>query len=238
MRTVGLCLCLALTACGAQQLPPPPAPTREVPALDLPDGPPAAGTGRVIVDTNGERARVSEIASVATATTYRGNMATIVDVRPLCTTPCVLDLPYGTHPLVLQSTSDESHQSSAELDVGPRQKVFRHALGERTDGGPVRTIGLSLMGLGLVTALTGAVLWGTGAMIESSEHRESSITGPGQVITGIGAAAMLVSLPFLFLARPTERPGTTTEWTVPTQKDGPRAIQIQAGTAGFPAQSF
>lgn len=230
MRTALFASALLVAGCGAQQLPPPPAPSREIPELDLPEGPPAAGTGRVIVDTNGEKARVSEIRSVATAVAHTGgHTTTIVDVRPLCTTPCVVDLPYGTHPLVLQSMADESRQSTAELDVGPRPKIFRHALGERTDGGTARAIGTTVMGLGAVTAVTGAILWGVGALAESSDGRPSSLVSPGQITLAAGASAMVVALPFLLFSRPTERPGTTTEWTVP---DGPRRIQIDTANAG------
>jgi hypothetical protein len=223
MRSI-VVLGVLLAGCGAEQLPPPAAPAREMPELDLPDGPPATGTGRVIVDTNGEKARVSEIRGIATGVAGT-EPVTVVDVRPLCTTPCVVDLPYGTHPLVLQSMTDESHQSTAELDVGPRPKIFRHTLGERTDGGTARTIGGSLLGLGAVTALSGGILWAVGG----------TLTTPGRITGGAGLSAMVVALPFLLFSRPTERPGATTEWTLP---DGPRRIQIEGADTGNHGRSL
>jgi hypothetical protein len=188
----------ACSACGAQQLPPPPAPSHDLPSVALPELPPAAGTGRVIVETNGEAAHVGEV--------------TLASVRPLCTTPCVLDLPYGAHPLLLRSTNDETRASAAEVDVGPRPKVFRHTLGERTDGGPVRPVALSILGVGLLTAVTGGILWGV-----SASGRTGSLRTTGEIATGAGAGAVMLSLPLLFFARPTERPGATTEWSLPQQ---------------------
>ena len=208
------------SGCGTEHLPPPAAPAREVPAdVDMPVEPPPQGTGRVVIDANGERAKVIEITGSATAAAgnYR---ATLIGLRPICTTPCVVDLPYGSHPLVLRSTPDHSRVSELELDVGARPKVVRHTLGERKDGGTVRSIGATLLTLGLVTALTGGILWGVGEAASSS-GQPSSITGPGQILTGIGAAGVGISIPLLMLDRPSERPGATTEWSMPLDTRSP-----------------
>jgi len=199
------------TGCGVQQLPAMKAPPKMVPAdVELPDEPPAPGTGRVIIETNGERAKVVEITGSATASTG-GYSATIVGIRPLCTTPCVVDLPYGSHPLVMHSISDETHQSETEIDVGARAKVFRHTLGERKDGGGLRTAGASLLTLGVIAATTGAILWLAG----SASNDQGSLVSNGQVITGLGSAGILLSIPLLIAGRPTERAGATTQWNLP-----------------------
>ncbi len=200
------------TGCGVQRLPAASAPAKVVPGdLDLPVDPPAAGTGRVIIETNGEPAKVVEITGAATASNGRYT-ATIVGVRPLCTTPCIVDLPYGSHPLVMHSLSDETHQSETELEVGARAKVFRHTLGERKDGGAARTVGSTLLTLGIVAAATGAILWAVGA----SSTTGSDLAGRGQLITGLGAGGIGLSIPFLLVGRPTERPGSTTQWNLPS----------------------
>jgi hypothetical protein len=214
MKTRWLLLGAAMlaTGCGVQQLPAVSPPAKVVPSdLDLPTDPPAAGTGRVILETNGEPAKVVEITGAATATGNGGYSATIVGIRPLCTTPCVLDLPYGSHPLVMHSISDETRQSETELEVGARAKVFRHTLGERKDGGAIRTAGASLLTLGLIAAATGAVLWAVGA----SNANGSDLAEKGQVVTALGAGGIALSIPFLIFGRPTERAGSTTQWNLP-----------------------
>lgn len=226
--------CLAaLAGCGPQQLAPPSAPRREAPVVDVPPDAPAPGTGRVFIDAAGDKAKVVEITGAVSASAGRYR-ATIVGFRPLCTTPCVVDLPYGSHPIALQSTSDPTRQSEATLEVGPRQKVFRHALGERKDGGALRTVGGTLIGLGAVTAITGAVLWGTGALLNSSSASgsgaKSGLEGTGQVITGIGAVGIVFGLPFFLIDRPTERPGNSTEWTVPGPTAPPSNAPVAPGS--------
>lgn len=202
------------SGCGTEHLPPPSPPPREVPKdLDLPAEPPPNGAGRVVIDANGERAKVVEITGSATAAAgnYR---ATIIGLRPLCTTPCVVDLPYGSHPLVLRSTTDETRMSELELDVGPKPKIVRHTLGEKEDGGAPRAIGSTVLVLSVITAATGGLLWGLGELA-SKPGQESGLVGSGQVVTGIGAAGILLSIPLLVVGRPSERPGATTEWTIP-----------------------
>jgi hypothetical protein len=207
----GLAIACAVTACGAEQLPPPAAPPREIPkGLDLPEDPPAPGTGRVIVEANGERASVEEVTGVLTGL-EGGRPTSMIGVRPLCTTPCVVDLPYGSHPLVLRSTTDETRQSTAELDVGPRPKVFRHALGERNDGGATHAVGVTFLSLGVVGAITGALLWGIGSA------NASGLEPTGKLVTGVSALSILIAVPILIASRPTEQPGATTEWTLPSR---------------------
>jgi len=202
------------SGCGTEHLPPPSPPPRVVPAdVDFPAEPPPNGAGRVVIDANGERAKVVEITGSATAAAG-GYRATIIGLRPLCTTPCVVDLPYGSHPLVLRSTTDETRMSELELDVGPRAKIVRHQLGERKSGGAANIVGSSVLALGAITALTGALLWGVGELASRPEQ-PSGLVGPGQIVTGIGAAGILLSIPLLIIGRPSERPGATTEWTLP-----------------------
>lgn len=206
-----LVLSLTTTACGVEHLPPPAAPSRELPKdLEVPTEAPAPGHGRVILDTAGQRAKAVEITGAATAMSG-GYAATIVGVRPLCTTPCVVDLAYGSHSVMFRAEGDPEHQSEAEVAVGTRPKVVRHALGERKTGGAAASVGAALLLTGLSVALTGAILWGVGGASKTG----SSLEGTGQVLTGLGAAGFVLSIPFLIAGRPTERPGATTEWSLP-----------------------
>jgi hypothetical protein len=206
----------AVLGCGVEQLPAARPPSRTLPAeVVVPADPPAVGSGRVILDTNGEPASVVEITSgAATASGAVTADSRGVGVRPLCTTPCVVDLPYGSHPIVLRSISDESRQSETELDVGARAKVFRHTLGERTDGGAMRMVGASFLTLGILAFAAGAVVWGAGS---TSSHASPSLVTNGEVLTGGGAGGVLLAIPFLLMGRPTERPGATTQWSLPAR---------------------
>ncbi len=219
--------CLPVLGCSAEHLPPPAAPAREVPQVDVPVEPPAHGTGRIVLETNGERAKVVEVTGSAMAASG-GYRATVIGLRPLCTTPCVVDLPYGSHPLLLASTTDATRTSELELEVGAKPKVVRHTLGERKDGGAARTVGATLLTLGVTAALTGALLWGIGAAVSDSGH-DSGLVGPGQILTASGGAGILFAVPLLIVGRPTERPGATTEWT-PDGTEPRRALP--SSTAG------
>jgi hypothetical protein len=206
----------AVLGCGVERLPAARPPPRMLPAeVVVPADPPAAGSGRVILDTNGEPASVVEITSGVTAASGAATAEPhVVGVRPLCTTPCIVDLPYGSHPIVLRSIADESRQSETELDVGARAKVFRHTLGERTDGGAVRMVGASFLTLGILAVAAGVVVWGAGS---TSSHPSPSLVTNGEVLTGVGAGGVLLSIPFLLMGRPTERPGATTQWSLPAR---------------------
>ena len=120
----------------------------------------------------------------------------------------------------MHSLSDDTHQSETDIDVGARAKVFRHTLGERTDGGALRTAGASLLTLGVLAATTGAILWLAGS---ASNTEGSSLASNGQLLTGIGAGGVLLSIPFLIAGRPTERPGSTTQWNLPGSASPPAA---------------
>lgn len=206
-----------LLGCGVDARPPPAAPAREIPAgLEISQDPPPPGSGRVVLDANGERARVFEI----TGPPPGDPSESTVGVRPVCTTPCVVDLPYGPHPLVFQSVANGERQSEAAVDVGARAKVLRHSLGERSDGGGARTAGAALVVLGVIAATTGAILWAAGGAGSSDPgsltSSGSTLASAGQTLAGGGAGAALLGIPLLLIDRPVERQGTTTEWTLPS----------------------
>ena len=184
MRAASLLILLAGAGCHARELPAPAAPPRTVPDVVVPADAPGPGSGRVVLEADGEKADVLD-----------------EKARVLCTTPCVVDLAYGTHPLVFVSTSDRSRTSDVDVEVGEEAKVVRHRLGERHDGGAIRSLGFAVLVLGAVTAVAGAAAWAT----DATDH--------APLITGVGAGVAGLSLPILLFDRPTERPGATTEWT-------------------------
>lgn len=183
MRAASLLFVVACAGCYARELPPPPAPARATPAVDVPERAPARGSGRVVLEADGETADVLD-----------------ENAHVVCTTPCVIDLAYGTHPLVFVSTNDRTRTSDVDIEVGEDAKVVRHRMGERHDGGALRSLGFAVLVLGAVTAVAGASAWAT----DASEH--------APLVTGLGAGLAGLALPVLYFDRPSERPGSTTEF--------------------------
>lgn len=186
MRWSACFLFAALVGCGSTRLSPPAAPPLAVaPPVVLPQVPPPSGSGRVVLEADGETADVLD-----------------EDAQRLCTTPCVLDLAYGAHPLVFVSTTDRTRTSDVEIEVGTEAKVVRHHIGERHDGGALRSLGFAVLVLGAVTAASGIAAWAT----DATEH--------APLISASGAGLAALSLPLFALDRPTDRPGSTTELTL------------------------
>jgi hypothetical protein len=193
MRAAPLLLLVGLAGCHAQEPPRPPVPMRSMPAE------PEPGSGRIVLEAEGEKADVLDERA-----------------RVLCTTPCVVDLTYGAHPLVFVSAVDPSRTSDVDVEVGPTPKVVRHRIGDRYEGGPLRSLGFAVLVLGAVTAAGGVAAWAT----DTTEH--------GPLITAAGAGLAGLSLPLLFLDRPTERPGSTTEQTLGTADRRDRRDDVAA----------
>lgn len=177
MRAAPLFFAFAFAGCHPWEAPPPPAPARAMPSAG-----PEPGSGRVILETDGEKADVLD-----------------EQARLLCTTPCVLDLAYGPHPLLFVSATNRARTSDVDIDVGPEPKIVRHRIGERYEGGTLRSLGFAVLVLGAVTAASGASAWAT----DATEH--------APLITAAGAGLAALPLPLFLFDRPTERPGSTTE---------------------------
>ena len=242
LRTAA-CLTLASFsfAC-ARQMPPPAAPEKVVPVLDVEPAPPVDGSGRVVLDAQGERARVVEIVGTSSATVIGGYgygygaAATVVsiDTRPVCVTPCVANLPYGSHELVFASQLDANRRSHATVDVGRSTSVFRHAMGGKTTHRGARVTGIVSLVLGGVGGLTGLGLYAAGAARADTttsiactrcDGTEPSRSAPmdtgdgfrsaGVVAFGISGALLVAGTVLLILGRDEVQPGSSTQWVMP-----------------------
>jgi len=103
-RLVSLALVAATLGACIVRLPAPPTPARRSPSLALPADQPAAGEGRVVIETTDGPAtaelitgRAMSQAVVGGQVAYGAQLAT----RRLCTTPCVGHLPRGENEGVL-----------------------------------------------------------------------------------------------------------------------------------------
>ena len=88
--------------------------------------------GQVLIDTVDGEARVYELLGVVREDTLSEGGTVVADgrdMRSLCTSPCVANLPYGFHALRLRLSSDPKLVSTVFVEVGPRPRVIRHAFG-------------------------------------------------------------------------------------------------------------
>lgn len=207
-----------LAGCGDLALPPPVAPTKVMPEVtDVPTEPVPQGGGRVLLDANGEKARVLDVSGATFS--GQGYAVSMVASRPLCaSTPCVVDLARGPHRLVFVSPTDPNRGSSVEIDVGSRPKVVRHAMGERIEHGALRTAGTMTMSIGGLGVLTGGSILLTGLLLSGvdttsrSTDTSASIVSAGGAVLGIGAGVLALGVTLGILSRTEVRPGSTTEW--------------------------
>jgi hypothetical protein len=220
-------------ACSPAILPPPAPPPREMPAVRSDLGSVQPGKQRVLLDTAGDQARVSEITSHSQTVTPRGYVLDSERDRPLCITPCAVDLGLGLHDLSFQSTTNLRRGSDVEVQVQGDPLVVRHTMAELETPNPVaKGIGVGLIALGSVGIIAGIPLTMGGAFERStggSQHMKivndrlvvTQTPGPkglenaGFAALGIGAAVLVIGAVTAYLGRDTYTPGATTEWALP-----------------------
>jgi hypothetical protein len=199
----------------------------------------APGKERVILDAEGDQARVSEVTSHSQTVTPRGNVLESEHDRPLCITPCAVDLGLGLHELSFQSTTHPRRGSDVEVQVQGDPLVVNHTMADLETPSPVaKGIGIGLVALGGTALIAGIPITMGGAferstggsqqvMIVNGMQVVNQTPGPkglenaGFATLGIGAAVLLVGAVTAYLGRDTYTPGATTEWALP--RGGPQA---------------
>jgi len=212
---IGFCT-VFLGGCGFSEVAPPQAPAKEIPKdVEPRTTPPEPGLTRVVLDANGDKATVVEVVdateSVGTAS-VGGSTATVhgyaETTKPICVAPCVADLKPGMHVLRFKADGDD-RMSEANVQVGDRPKVVRHAMG-RTEGTSFGYVSANvLVYLAATAAFTGGLIFAGGAATDS----EKSMT-TGMVIGGAGLAGLAIGIPLAILTRPAHQPGATTEMAI------------------------
>jgi len=233
--SLAVTLTTALSVCSAgcvHNLPPPPMPERTAVAPDVvPPGPPPAGDGRVVVDAVGEQAKVFEVTELTTRTNpgYGGKSAWLAPpqldrkMRPLCITPCAIDLPTGWHSLVFESTTDATRTSTVDVTVSTHPIEVRHALGHDKPingsyvGGLAMLIpagGLLLMGT--IATAVGASAKDPGPTTNGNTRSDARVFLPiGLVLLGVGAALGIGGAILVANNAPERQPGSTAQWALP-----------------------
>ncbi len=225
---------LAFTSgCGVKEIPPPKAPEKKLPTVpDLPTDAPPRGASRVVLDTPDEQARVVEIMGVTQGVVSNGRgtaYASAVTTRPVCTTPCVVDLERGTHRLVFASQSDDERISEAEVQVGTKPTVVRHAIGSRRSHVGLGLLGGTSLVLGITGLTVGGVLYGVGA--GSSSKSADGVKDTGTMLLLVGGGLTVVGAIVAYLARPEIQPGSTTQWPLGPETPSPGGSTVIHRTA-------
>lgn len=222
---VSAALALPLGACGTRYLPPPRAPERVAPAAVAEAPPLREGEGQVTLDVADGPSRAELVTertqvvagSVGWSTRSRYPampMGTQLTTRPLCVTPCAVNLPLGQHEISFTSMDDPARRTGTGfINVTPHPSVVRHALGfQDTHLGGI--IGSALTGAFSVSALlTGTVLV---AINDDSRSETSGLMAPGIAVLGVGAALLATSIILGVHSRPESQNGSTVQWTPAT----------------------
>jgi len=129
--------------------------------------------------------------------------------RPLCRTPCTINLPRGDHELLLTHADPSTDRSStAPVRIGARPSVLRHTLGHQQMSVAGLIGGLLLGSFGVGIGLTGGALLGIGEDSTGSDLRPA-----GGILLGVGVAMGILGWLWGDASRPTIQPGSTTQWT-------------------------
>lgn len=217
-----------LVACSMDKLPPPAAPPKVVPVVpDIPEQPPADGIGRVLIDTDGEPAKVARVVESGPVRQQelRVQRGLPVQTYPvtqrktelLCITPCAVDLKTGAHTLQLTSTRAPERTSTADVAVPRGTTVVRHALGSERRLTSAYSGGVQALFVGTPLTLMG------GLMVLGASLDETLADNPGgartfniigAVVGGVGVVALVAGAILMAGNRPEKRPGATTTFPV------------------------
>lgn len=182
----------ACAGCGARELPPPEAPDTSLP----PDVPYARQWDTLIVTSNGP-ARV-----------LYGDPGG----PPLCpSTPCIVRLPPGEHPITFQSLDDAHRKSSTRIRSTERPSTVKHTLGSYQGRGATTWVGIGVTSLGGVVTSAGILALGAGDLNAEKGDKQPDRTGP-QVAIVLGLVAVTAGILMIAGNRPTHQKGSTVQW--------------------------
>jgi hypothetical protein len=205
------------------ELPPPAAPTQDVPDVGRNLGPAAPGRQWVVLDVPGDTATVTTV----TGATVRGYEV----METLCVTPCVADLRPGPRTLLFTSTTKPDGTDRVEVQVPADPLVVRHIMEQRAS---VSGAGVGFGVLGTLGLLAGAITAPVGAAQRSSGNSSEGQTVEMAGLATLGASAGMIGLALVvgYLGRGTHTPGATTQWTIP-RSGGPASSLVPV--SGAPA---
>jgi hypothetical protein len=173
---------LALAAAGCiHALPPRATPG---PVLPPPDTLPLApGLGRLYIDVVDGPVRVRAVKPITVTETFNGEQFEEEELedQATCISPCVLDLPLGSH-LLAFPVRGAGGVDLARVIVSPSPTLYRHALGWRQAREVGFTLGVLGASFGGVSFVTGGALLPVGLAKDSQ-----GLTLAGGITLGVGA---------------------------------------------------
>jgi len=203
-------------ACSERELPPPQAPSRDLPPVEARTDLPADDQTRLLLDANGEPAKVSEVTTWSSSTAlistgaHWGTAFGYSDLqRPVCLTPCFTDFAPGLHRLRFVS-EDGKRSGTADVQVGSHARVLRIALGrnEPTKGSQVGALVTTVIGASML--LVGGLLVSSADNIDASN--QADVQQRGFTLLGLGAGTVLVGLPWFLLSRGVHQDSAVTDF--------------------------
>jgi hypothetical protein len=199
---VGACL-------PATEMPAPPSPAKQMP--DVGDGLDRASPGKqwVVLDTPGDKARVTRLAGMPRVTVAEGDVyeGDVVDTA-CASTPCAVALRVGPHKLNFISLTEPGQKDSLTIDVPDQPIVVRHVI-ERYDDTTMSSTGKALGVIGLIATLGSGALIPIGATQDFGDQK-ATLFDLGLVSLGVGVVGLVVAAVFIHDRKHT--PGATTEW--------------------------
>jgi hypothetical protein len=208
---------LTLFGCGYREIPPPHAPAQSVPLVEAVERQPPSGHTRVLLDTNGTPAKVTEIVSwgsgFATAEAggyFATGWSGTEQERPLCLTPCLTELSRGLHRLRFAELGGR-RGDDIELQVGSHSKVVRISLGQTEPEHPSRLGAELAIVVGVAAMATGSLALATASTGDTPNERIGT-ENVGVALLGTGAALIVIGIPWLLLTRGVHQPSTVTQF--------------------------
>jgi hypothetical protein len=161
-----------------------PAPEKRMPDLDVGAVPPEEGKGQLVLDSTVP----TSVREVLSTSSYHGTYVSGFgqESKPICATPCVVNLSYGPH--TLEFVKGYLETETVTVNVTTKPTVYRVAPGKlQTHVGGMVT-GIMLLSLGLSIGLT---CLGVGAGLGNSTLVGVGVGGVA--VGGVGAYLMHTS---------------------------------------------
>jgi hypothetical protein len=197
-----------------QQLPARSQPARELPQIAIEPAPPPAGTGRVVLDSVDGPATVEEVVGETSGYAHGYDAfayASATSTKPICTTPCVVDLLPGNHQLIFHTVGEKTSYV-ATVVAGARPSVYRLAP-TRTTGPTGRVLVGGLDGLALAALMLAPTLLVVSAIPSATkEGRSDEVRSAGTALAVGGGILLGIGIAIDFAGRGTITPGSAIQW--------------------------
>lgn len=184
---------LTASCAGTRRLDPPPAPAAVVPLVAFPAEPPPPGTGRIVIDVVDGPADV-QIKSLQTVGAIWS---------PLCTSPCVVDLPSGPHELNFSLRSDHGRSDTDTVMVPPATSMYRRQLAQHESSPALLVGGYAVGYTGIMVLLTGLLFAAVQTSFDDGGHAGRNLALVGAAMTAGGGL-------MFYYGWPTEQPSAVT----------------------------